>query len=114
MEVSESDSLFFSDTLADYDFTSHIGYVVHILCIGGNLSFTLHRTRYDVSSGDYVILTNGVLVSFISQSEDCRIVVMSFAESFITTHAIRSNYGIIGHLSLLQNPVMKLAAEDFD
>lgn len=39
---------------------------------------------------------------------------MSFAESFIVTNAIRSNYGIIGHLSLLQNPVMRLRAEDFN
>lgn len=113
MEVLESVPLFFSDTLVDYDFASHTGHVVHILCITGSLSFTLHRTHYNISSGDYVILTNGVFASFISQSEDCEVVVMSFAESFITTHAIRSNYGIIGHLSLLQNPVMKLAEEDF-
>lgn len=114
MEIIESDPLFFSDTLAYYDFTSHVGHVVHILCIEGSLSFTLHRTHYNISSGDYVILTNGVFVSFVSQSEDCRVVIMSFAESFIVTNAIRSNYGIIGHLSLLQNPVMKLSEEDFD
>lgn len=27
--------------------------------------------------------------------------------------ALRSNYGIIGHMSLLQNPVMKLSEQDF-
>lgn len=113
MEITESVPLFFYDTLADYDFTSHSGHVVHILCIEGSMSFTMHRTHYNIASGDYVILTNGVFASFVSQSEDCEIVVMSFAESFITTHAIRSNYGIIGHLSLLQNPVMKLTAKDF-
>ena len=113
METAESDPLFFSDNLAGYDFANHAGHVVHILCIEGNLSFTLHRTHYNISSGDYVILTNGLYVSSISQSEDCRVIVMSFPESFIITNAIRSNYGIIGHLSLLQNPVMKLTAEDF-
>lgn len=109
----ESVPLFFYDTLAGYDFASHYGHVVHILCIEGSMSFTFHRTHYNISSGDYAILTNGVFVSLVSQSEDCRVIVMSFAELFITTHAIRSNYGIIGHLSLLQNPVMKLTAEDF-
>ena len=113
METAESDPLFFSDNLAGYDFANHAGHVVHILCIEGNLSFTLHRTHYNISSGDYVILTNGLYVSSISQSEDCRVIVMSFPEAFIITNAIRSNYGIIGHLSLLQNPVMKLTAEDF-
>lgn len=113
METLESDFLVFTDTLAGYDFAGHAGHVVHILCLEGNVSFTLHRTPYHIAAGDYVIFTNGVLVSSISQSVGCRVIVMSFAESFIAIHAIRSNYGIIGHLSLLQNPVMKLTAEDF-
>lgn len=114
MEPVEFDPLLFTDTLAEYDFASHAGHVVHILCIEGSISFTLYHTRYNISPGDYVIITNGMFVSFVSQSEDCRAIVMSFAESFIAMNAIRSNYGIIGHLSLLQNPVMKLTAEDFD
>lgn len=114
MGTSEQEPLFFSDTLVGYDFAEHAGHVVHILCIEGNVSFTLHHTRYNISPGDYVILTNGVFVSSVSQSEDCRIILMSFAESFNVLNAIRSNYGVIGHLSLLRNPVMKLAAEDFD
>lgn len=113
MEPVEVDPLFFTDTLAEYDFASYAGHVVHILCIEGSISFTLHHTRYNILPGDYVILTNGMFVSSVSQSEDCRVIIMSFAESFITTSTIRSNYGIIGHLSLLQNPVMKLTAEDF-
>lgn len=113
MEAAEFSQLFFTDTFADYDFVGHAGYVVHILCLEGSLGFTLHHTRYNVSPSDYVILTNGVLVSGFSQSEDCRVIVMSFAESFMETDAIRSNYGIIGHLSLLQNPVMKLSPADF-
>lgn len=113
MKTVELDLLFFTDTLAGYDFASHAGHVVHILCIEGSISFKLYHTRYNLSPGDYVILTNGMFVSSVSQSEDCRAIVMSFAESFITTSAIRNNYGVMGHLSLLQNPVMKLTAEDF-
>lgn len=114
METVEFDSLFFTDTLVGYDFANRTGHVVHILCVKGNISFTLHHTHYNISPGDYVILTNGVFVSSVSQSEDCLAIVMSFPESFIVTNAIRSNYGIIGHLSLLQNPVMKLTSEDFE
>lgn len=114
METVKFDPLFFTDTLVGYDFANRDGNVVHILCLAGSLSFTLYHTRYNISSGDYVILTNGMYVSSVSQSENCRTIVMSFAESFIVTNAIRSNYGIIGHLSLLQNPVMRLRAEDFN
>lgn len=114
MENVKFGPLFFTNTLVGYDFVRHAGHVVHILCIKGSISFMLHHTHYNISSGDYVILTNGVFVSSVSQSEDCQAIIMSFPESFIVTNAIRSNYGIIGHLSLLQNPVMKLAPEDFE
>lgn len=114
MGIAEYEPLFFSDTLVGYDFAKHAGHVVHILCIEGSIGFSLQHTHYNISSGDYVILTNGVLATSVSQSEDCQVIVMSFPESFITLNAIRSNYGIIGHLSLLRNPVMKLVAEDFD
>lgn len=114
METKAFDKLFFTDTFTGYDFAGHAGYVIHILSLDGSCSFTLHHTHYNISSGDYVILTNGVLVSAISQSEDCKVIVMSFAEQLIETNAIRNNYGIIGHLSLLQNPVMKLSRTDFN
>ncbi len=114
METAESDRLFFLDSFTGYDFIGNAGHVVHILCLEGNFSFTLHHTHYNISPLDYVILTNGVLVSAISQSEECKIILMSFAESYIETNAIRSNYGIIGHLSLLQNPVIKLSPTDFN
>ncbi len=113
METGESDPLFFTDTLVGDDVVNRAGYVVHILCVAGSAGFTLHHVRYPLSPGDYVILTNGVIVSSVSQSDDCQVVVMRFADSFITTNAIRSNYGIVGHLSLLQNPVMKLSPEGF-
>ena len=46
-------------------------------------------------------------------SGDFQGIFMSLSDLFITSIAIRSNYGIIGHLSLLQNPVMKLSFHDF-
>lgn len=114
MGIAESEPLFFSDTFVGYNFAKNAGHIVHILCIEGNIGFSLQHTRYNISAGDYVILTNGVMASAISQSEDCRVIVMSFSEAFIALNTIRSNYGIIGHLSLLQNPVMKLTTAEFD
>lgn len=112
-KMNDSSPLIFSDSIADGDLLPSIGYVVHILCIEGSLSFTLHDTRYNVSHGDYVILPNGVLVSAVSQSVDCLLIVMSFEESFVGQLTFRSNYGIIGQLSLMQNPVMRLTPDDF-
>ena len=63
--------------------------------------------------GDYVILPNPSLASAFSQSVDFEGVILCLSEPFITSMAIQSNYGIIGHMSLLLNPVMKLSAHDY-
>ena len=60
-----------------------------------------------------MILPNATLGSDFSDSGDFQGIFMSLSDLFITSIAIRSNYGIIGHLSLLQNPVMKLSFHDF-
>lgn len=109
----EFDGILFIDTLREYPVMQCAGRVIHILCRQGSMSFTLHDTRYNVGAGDYVILPNGVLVSGFSESDDFSGIVMSLSESYVASIAIRSNYGIIGHLSLLQNPVMKLLPHDF-
>ena len=84
-----------------------------ILCYGGNMSFSFQDVRYNVVPGDYVILTNPALASDFSESVDFDAVIMSLSEAFVTSMAIQSNYGIIGHMSLLQNPVMKLSPHDY-
>ena len=77
------------------------------------MGFTFQDTRYHIAAGDYVILPNATLGSDFSDSGDFQGIFMSLSDLFITSIAIRSNYGIIGHLSLLQNPVMKLSFHDF-
>lgn len=107
------DGILFIDTLRECHAMQYAGRVIHILCRQGNMSFMLHDTRYNIAAGDYVILPNGLLASDFSESDDFQGILMSLSETFIASTAIRSDYGIIGHLSLLQNPVMKLCASDF-
>ena len=107
MEHTDFDGIIFADTLQDFNALRHTGRVIHILCSGGNMGFTFQDTRYHIAAGDYVILPNATLGSDFSDSGDFQGIFMSLSDLFITSIAIRSNYGIIGHLSLLQNPVMK-------
>ena len=113
MEHTDFDGIIFADTLQDFNALRHTGRVIHILCSGGNMGFTFQDTRYHIAAGDYVILPNATLGSDFSDSGDFQGIFMSLSDLFITSIAIRSNYGIIGHLSLLQNPVMKLSFHDF-
>ena len=112
MERTDFDGIVFADTLQDFNSLRYAGRVVHILCGAGNMGFTFRETRYNIAAGDYVILPNAELGSGFSASAGFRGILMSLAEAFVASIAIRSNYGIIGHLSLLQNPVMKLSDRD--
>ena len=107
------DGIIFADTWQEFNTLRYTGRIIHILCGKGNMGFTFQDTRYNISSGDYVILPNGALASGFSASDGFQGILMSLSETFVTSIAIRSNYGIIGHLSLLRNPVMKLSGRDF-
>lgn len=113
MDTVAWDGIFFVDSLADYNFTRYGSYVLHILCTGGSMSFVFQDVQYNIACGDYVILTAASLASDFSESADFNAVIMGLSEPFVTSMAIRSNYGIVGHLALLQNPVMKLSPHDF-
>lgn len=103
----------FSDSLAQYTFMDSIGNVIHTLCTAGSMSFTLNHVRYNVSAGDFAIFLNGAIVTDIRQSADFEAIVMTFSETFYNVDNVRNNYSIIGHLSLMSNPVMRLDQEQF-
>ena len=107
------DGIVFADTWQEFNTLRCVGRVIHILCRKGNIGFTFQDTHYNISAGDYVILPNASLASDFLASDDFQGILMNLSEAFVTSIAIRSNYGIIGHLSLLRNPVMKLSERDF-
>ena len=115
MNNSVSDNLLFVDSIEDYDFVRHTAdHIMHILCLDGSMSFIFHNVHYNIGRGDYIILNNLSLCSDFSRSSDCDCIIMSFAESFFISMALRSNYGFIGRFALLQNPVMKLSQYEFE
>lgn len=103
----------FADAVTGFADAQRPGCVLHILCLHGGMSFMLHDVRYNVAPQDYVILPNAALASDFTGASDVEAIVMSLSETLVASLALRSNYGIIGHLSLLQNPVMRLSADDF-
>ena len=113
MDTTKFDGIVFVDTWQEFNTLQYTGRVVHVLCGKGNMGFTFQDTHYNISANDYVILPNAALASDFSASDDFQGIMMDLSEAFVTSIAIRSNYGIIGHLSLLQNPVMKLSERDF-
>lgn len=88
--------------------------IMHIVLTQGSLSFLHQTTRYNAAPGDYIILPNAALAQDFAASGDFKALLFSLSPSIGNRLAIRSNYGIIGHLSLLQNPVMRLSNQDFE
>lgn len=113
MANTDFDGIVFVDTWQEFNALRYAGRIVHILCCRGSMGFTFQETHYNVTAGDYVILPNAELGSDFSVSGDFWGILMNLSDAFVTSIAIRSNYGIIGHLSLLQNPVMKLSDRNY-
>lgn len=113
MDHTAKDKVFFIDSVDDCNVASLLEDVVHILCTEGCMSFTFRETRYNIAVGDYVILTHMSFASGFVRSENFKGIFMCFPESYVASMALRSNYGITGHLSLLQDPIMKLSRKDF-
>lgn len=113
MGDTKFDGIVFANTWQDFNTLQYAGRVIHILCRKGNMGFSFQDTHYNISAGDYVILPNAALASYFSASDDFQGIMMNLSEAFVTSIAIRSNYGIVGHLSLLRNPVMQLSPRDF-
>ncbi len=82
--------------------------ILHILPTRGSLSFQHRSTRYNVTDKDYVILPNAALSRDFASSTDFEALMFSLSPDCANQFVLRSNYGIIGHLALLQNPVMRL------
>lgn len=113
MEQTIERKIFFADSPRDCNFAHSANHILHILCTKGSMSFTFQEVCYNILAGDYIILPNPSLASGFSESEDFEGIVMTFSELFATSLAIRSNYGVVGFLALMQNPVMHLASDDF-
>ena len=83
--------------------------ILHVVPTAGSLSFEHRDTRYNVTKLDYVILPNVVLARDFRASVDFRALIFSLSPRVSFHIALRSDYGIVGHLALLQNPVMRLS-----
>ncbi|MGI6223112.1 MAG: helix-turn-helix domain-containing protein [Prevotella sp.] len=99
------------DELAGIDISDP---VLHVLCLAGSMSFVFQEVYYHIVPSDYVILPNALLASDFRVNSDFRGIIMVLSERQVGTMALNSNYGIIGHLSLLRNPVMRLTEAEME
>ncbi len=92
----------------------HRDRVLHILCTAGSFSFRFQKARYNVVAGQYVIITECALASEFIFSPDFAGMFLWLSREMVSAAAIRSNYDVIGRMSLMRNPVMQLTMAEYD
>jgi len=108
------EGIHFGKTLPEFKKSFDRGYVIHCLCTEGSMTFSLMGKRFELNEGDYAIFPNFDEVSDFSDSSSFKGFCMALSDSFILSIALRSNYTIVGHMSLLQNPILKLSPREFN
>ncbi len=107
-KTGKDELLRFHDSVDEFAGVVRENRILHVVPTAGSLSFEHRDTRYNVTKGDYVILPNAALAGDFAASIDFRALIFSLSPLVSFHIALRSDYGIVGHLALLQNPVMRL------
>lgn len=102
----------FVDNPFDVIAASRQGLVVHIMCLHGKMNFKIAENIFCVTASAYAIIVPGQIITEVEASEDWVGMIMLLDDAFVRTIPIRNNYGTIGFVSLVRNPIIKLSPSD--
>lgn len=100
------------DTLARIGDDAFSAYLCHAYCHAGWCTFEHTGRTFRMEAGDCMIVARrGDLVRNLHESDDFRVDVIYVTQKFIEMSTPQSNYGMKGHLSLFENPIMRLTPD---
>ena len=88
------------------------GWCIHMVCLQGEGSFTYGGRPFHVKKHDAVVINAPHQVNVSGQSEDLKVEILAAPQDFLSNQLPANNYGIGGSISLYDNPVITLSAED--
>lgn len=88
------------------------GWCIHLVCLQGEGSFTLTGHPFHVKKHDAVVINTPQRVKVTGQSEDLQVEVIAAPHDFLSNQLPANNYGIGGGISLYDNPIIPLSAQD--
>ena len=99
-------------TLARVSDPQFEGYIFHAYCHRGHCTFRYNGRPFRFEAGNCLILPRrGDMLTHLTESPDFTADVINVTQQFIEVATPQSNYGMRGHLSLFENPVMALSPE---
>ena len=85
---------------------------VHLICNEGDAMFLFNGRPVTIKKNDAAVINHPELVSHINASDDLKIRFIAAPFKFLYNLLPANHYGIGGHISLFENPVIPLSEED--
>ena len=85
---------------------------VHLICNEGDAMFLFNSKPVTIRKNDAAVINHPELVTHINASEDLKIRFIAAPFKFLYNLLPANHYGIGGHISLFENPVIPLNEED--
>ena len=85
---------------------------VHLICNEGDAMFLFNSKPVTIRKNDAAVINHPELVTHINASEDLKIRFIAAPFKFLYNLLPANHYGVFGHISLFENPVIPLNEED--
>ncbi|MCE2616938.1 MAG: helix-turn-helix domain-containing protein [Phocaeicola sp.] len=108
-----ADKFIFTDNIFQWSDYCMKDYLPHIFCMDGSLNFVLDGKPYYAVDGDCIIPSILKPAYQITPSEDFRCRIMFIDAGYIDQNKPVMHYNVIGHLGLIQNPIIHLLPAEF-
>ena len=85
---------------------------VHLICNEGDAMFLFNNKPVTIQRNDAAVINHPELVTHINASEDLKIRFIAAPFKFLYNLLPANHYGVKGHISLFENPVIPLNEKD--
>lgn len=88
--------------------------VIHLVCNSGEGGFLYNESEIRMKAGDIAVLSRPALIRDITMAEDFTCAYIAAPDKFLHNLLPANNYSIQGCVSLFENPIIHVSAENAD
>ena len=111
MKTSKAE-IIYSEDINLINSTHFTDWGVHLICNEGDAMFLFNSKPVTIQKNDAAVINHPELVTHINASDDLKIRFIAAPFKFLYNLLPANHYGIGGHISLFENPVIPLSEED--
>lgn len=111
METSKAE-IVYSEDINEINSPQFVDWGVHLVCNDGDAMFLFNSRPVTIKKNDAAVINHPELVTHISASPDLKIRFIAAPFKFLYNLLPANHYGVVGHISLFENPVFPLSDDD--